>query len=421
MTIGVRDRPKLLYFTGRYRPDSMAVPVHAELVRALGERGWPGAIVTLGPADQRVSVARTDDGGLPIFSVATSHGALDRLLNRLSRRRWGYTYLLSASRRLRPWLGRVLAAAPDTILQVEMAFPMGAIVRRAVGGRGTRSVVTLRGGDVLLDPDGAYGYARSPRVRRELGHVFAWAGSVRAISPLLARRARDLGCPADKLAVVPTNIDALFYPTGPLSVVRAAARRGLAAELGLPPDAPLLLSGGRVLAIKGFDTLVTALPRVLARHPATHLVLYGPDRGNTTGALRAQIAAAGLTERVHILGEVPFAEQGRYLAAADLVAIPSTLDGFNKTGAEAAAHGTPLVVSTSAGIADYVAEWGAGRVVPPRDPAALAEAVAGLLGDREEWHAASAAAVRLSDECRTARVADGLAALYERIAPAVRA
>lgn len=403
----------LLYVTARYWPGSMAIPVHAELVRALATRGFPGAIVTLAPPGQRAPVAHVDDGELPVYRVAPSRHPLDRLVNRYAGRRYGYPYLLTAARYLRPWLARQLAAG--ALLQVELAFPPGALLRRAAAGRPARAVVSLHGGDVLVAADGSYGYARAAAVREELAEVFRWAAAVRAMSPLLARRAIELGCPPEKLVVIPPNVDAAFYPERPLPAVRAEARAAVAAELGLPPDARLLLSGGRALPIKGFDTLVAALPAVIAEHPATHLLLYGPDRGDTLAALRAQVARAGLDGRVHLLGELPFTGQGRYLAAADLAVIPSLLDGFNKLGAEAAAHGTPLVVSTAAGIADYVEQYEAGHTVPPGDPAALAREIVALLSYEGEWRAASAAAPRLAAICRTERVADELAALYRRV------
>ena len=99
------------------------------------------------------------------------------------------------------------------------------------------------------------------------------------------------------------------------------------------------------------------------------------------------MAALGLTDRVLFLGTLPFDGQGRFLAAADLSVIPSTLDGFNRHGIEAGAHGTPIVASTGAGIADFVRDYGAGRVVPSRDVAALATAINDLLTDREAWDA----------------------------------
>ena len=116
---------------------------------------------------------------------------------------------------------------------------------------------------------------------------------------------------------------------------------------------------------------------------------------------------------MRFLGTLPFDGQGRFLAAADLSIIPSILDGFNRHGVEAGAYGTPVVASTSAGIADYVAEYGAGRTLAPRDPATLAAAIGDLLADPDAWSAASAGAVRLADACRTDRIADQMAALYD--------
>jgi len=409
-----RDGAKLLYFTAAYRPGSMAIPVHTELLVALRARGYPSAIVTLAQPGQREPIAYEPDGELPVYRIAISRGLRDRLANRYARTRLVYPYLLTAARYLGPWLRARLAADPELLLQIEMAFPLGAVVRRALAGTAARTVVTLHGGDVLQpDDDTPYGYASAPATQRELRRVFAGVSRVRAMAPLLARAAEGFGCDPAKIATIPLNVSGGFYPTEPLPALRAASRGVVLAELGLPADARLLITSGRVLPIKGFDTLVDALPAVIARHPSTHLLLYGPDRGGTIDALRAQVAALGLGERVRFLGTLPFDGQGRFLAAADLSVIPSTLDGFNRHGVEAGAYGTPVVASTSAGIADFVAEYGAGRTLAPRDPATLAAAIATLLGDPVAWAAASAGAVRLADACRTDRVADALAALYD--------
>lgn len=412
------EKPKLLYFTAAYRPGSMAIPVHTELLAALAGRGYGSAIVTLAQPGQRERVLYAPDGDLPVYRVAISRTLLDRVANRYARTRLVYPYLLTVARYLRPWLRAQLAASPDLILQGEMAFPMGALLRRTLGRTPARTVVTLHGGDVLQADDGSsYGYAWSPAVQRELRAVFGWVGGVRAMSPLLARAAQGFGCDPRKIATVPLNTSAHFYPAEPLPALRARSRGEVLAELNLPAEARLLITSGRVLPVKGFDTLVDALPVVLAAHPTTYLLLYGPDRGGTIDALREQIARLGLNERVRLLGTLPFDGQGRFLAAADLSVIPSTLDGFNRHGVEAGAHGTPVVASTGAGIADFVVEYGAGRAVPPRDPAALAAAIVALLGDPGAWEAASTGAVRLADACRSEAVAAELVGLYERIAP----
>ncbi len=411
-----RDGARLLYFTAAYRPGSMAIAVHTELLAALAQRGYPSAIVTLASPGQREPIARVPDGALPVYRVAISRGWRDRLANRYARTRLVYPYLLTASRYLGPWLRARLAVDPGLILQAEMAFPMGAIVRRALGGRAARTVVTLHGGDTLQAADGStYGYAWSPAVQRELRLVFGSVERVRAMAPLLARAAAGFGCPPDKIAVVPLNVSEGFYPTVPLAAMRAASRRAVLAELNLPDDARLLITSGRVLPIKGFDVLVDALPAILARHPTTYLLLYGPDRDGTSDALRARVARLGLDARVRFLGTLPYDGQGRFLAAADLSVIPSILDGFNRHGVEAGAHGTPVVASTGAGIADFITAYGAGRAVPSRDIAALAVAVGDLLADPAAWSKASAGAILLADACRTARVADALVAIYDSL------
>jgi len=97
------------------------------------------------------------------------------------------------------------------------------------------------------------------------------------------------------------------------------------------------------------------------------------------------------------------------------VLVPSLYDGLNKTGIEAGAVGTPVVVSTAAGLADYVREFNAGAVVPPRDPAALAEAVTTLLTDSTAWSAASTGARTMAATFTLDRTADGMIRLYQRV------
>ena len=128
---GLHDGAKLLYFTAAYRPGSMAIPVHTELLAALKERGYPSAIVTLGLPGQRAPIELVPDGDLPVYRVAISRGWRDRLANRYARTRLGYPYLLTAARYLRPWLRSRLATDPDLILQVEMAFPRRGRASRA--------------------------------------------------------------------------------------------------------------------------------------------------------------------------------------------------------------------------------------------------------------------------------------------------
>lgn len=390
----------------------MAIPVHAELVRALTARGFAGAIVTLAPPGQREPVLAVPDGDLPVYRVSTGASIYDRLANRLSGRRFGYPYFATVTRHLRPWLARRVADCPRTIFQLELAFPGGAIGRRASQDLPMRAVVSLHGGDVLVARDDSYGFAREQKVVDELRRVLTWADATRAMSPLLAARARELGCPAARIATIPPNISDRFFPAEPLSRLRPRAARALRDRLRLPPDATILLASGRVLSIKGFETLLDALPRVRQAFPAARLVVYGPDRDEGIVRLRERAAALGVEDAFTHLGQMPFGEQGDLLAGADLAVVPSLLDGFNKFGAEAGASGTPIVATDASGIAHYVDACGAGRVVSAGAPESLATGIVELLLDREAWTQSSAGAVRLAALCRTDRVADQLAALY---------
>ena len=85
------------------------------------------------------------------------------------------------------------------------------------------------------------------------------------------------------------------------------------------------------------------------------------------------------------------------------------------TGVEAGGVGTPSIVSEAAGLADYVRDYGAGVVVPPRDPQALAAAILQLLGDDAAWQQASAGALRMAETFSLAHTADGILRLYERV------
>jgi glycosyltransferase involved in cell wall biosynthesis len=103
-----------------------------------------------------------------------------------------------------------------------------------------------------------------------------------------------------------------------------------------------------------------------------------------------------------------------------VICIPSVVEAMNRVTLEATVVGTPVVVSESTGIAAYLAPLGACLAVRPQSPAAIAEAVGRLLGDRALHEQVAAAALRASDGFRTERVAAEMLRLYESVAVARR-
>jgi glycosyltransferase involved in cell wall biosynthesis len=149
------------------------------------------------------------------------------------------------------------------------------------------------------------------------------------------------------------------------------ARGVLRGELGIPGGAPILLYVGRIASGKGIEHLLSAARELTE----THLVLVGPD--DRHGAID-QVRAAQATGRVHTLGAT--AEPPLHLyKEADVLCLPSAGESFGMAAAEAAAAGTPVVVTDRCGIASFFREGEA--LVISYGRTALLEAVRRVLGD----------------------------------------
>lgn len=175
--------------------------------------------------------------------------------------------------------------------------------------------------------------------------------------------------PRDKTDVVYPAVDYDFWNP------ERHAPRDLRAQLGLAADQRVALFFGRPGASKGIDTLVAAAES-LTSHPTRpcHLVLLlaHEPRGGRQWVVD-QVRERGLAARTTILDPVPRGELPSYLLAADCVVIPSLSEGFGYSAVEAATLGCRVVASSGHAVEEVVGPYV--RLVPPRDPQALAEAV----------------------------------------------
>ncbi|GGT82958.1 glycosyltransferase [Streptomyces coeruleorubidus] len=192
-----------------------------------------------------------------------------------------------------------------------------------------------------------------------------------------------MGIPPHKIGIVPCGVDPdRFSPKGP------AAPRG--------PYPHRLLQLGRLVPRKGAAVAVAAL----ARLPGTELVVVGGppadrlDDDPEVRRLRGIARDAGVADRVRFTGAVPSEQVPPLLRSADVVVCPADYEPFGIVPLEAMACGVPVVASAVGGQLDTVADPGTGRLVPPRDPEALARAVAGLLADPAARAACGAAGRR---------------------------
>ena len=155
----------------------------------------------------------------------------------------------------------------------------------------------------------------------------------------------------------------------------AESRRAARAELGIDDAAPLVLFMARLTRDKGVLDLARAFAHLDA--PAT-LVVVGPDEEGLRGEVRALAGAAAPRLRFVDYTNVP----ERYLAAADVLCVPSHREGFGSVLIDAAAAGVPAAASRIYGVVDAVVEGETALLFKPGDIDDLARQLTTLLSDR---------------------------------------
>ncbi len=150
-----------------------------------------------------------------------------------------------------------------------------------------------------------------------------------------------------------------------------------------PPEGATLLFFGLLRASKGLDLLLRALPTVAEAVPEVQLVVAG-DPLEPVEPLRALAVDLGVSARVNWrLGYLPYEEIPELMEEAAVVVLPYRKIESSGVLATALGHGRPAVVTNVGSLGSTVREFGAGLVVEPEDPAALAAACVSLLRDPE--------------------------------------
>ena len=232
------------------------------------------------------------------------------------------------------------------------------------GGLAGRPAARVLGLPVVHTPNGLIPSAPVLRVEALLARA---TDRVVAVSESEARLLRASGVPADRVVVVP---NASTPPdregAGPdVPDLRAAAG---------PGDGPVVVTVARLVRQKAPEVVAAAARLVAARRPDVRWLVVGD--GPLRDVVGTAAAAPPALRRVEHLPGV-----GRALAGADLLVLPSRYEGLPFVVAEAAAAGVPAVVTRVTGNVDAVRDGVTGLVVPPQDPAAVADAVLDLLAD----------------------------------------
>ncbi|MDT0304557.1 glycosyltransferase family 4 protein [Streptomonospora wellingtoniae] len=180
-----------------------------------------------------------------------------------------------------------------------------------------------------------------------------------------------------KVIVVPNAVDEAFLEPLPDG---AALRR----ELGAGEDGFVVGTTTSCYSYEGLDTLIDAVAELRRRGVAAHALIVGD--GPELGALRERAAAAGLGAAARFPGRVPADEVRRHHAALDVFAVPRRDERVGRLvtplkPVEAMAGGLPVVASDLQALREIVEPGATGELVPPQDPAELADCLEKLAAD----------------------------------------
>lgn len=216
-----------------------------------------------------------------------------------------------------------------------------------------------------------------------------------------------LGYDAARIRVIPNGIDLRRFAPNP------AARTRLRAELGLPVDTPLIGMAARFDPHKDHRNFLRAAALLHRQRPEVRFVLWGREISLQNPELAAWVRADGLEGVVHLLGLRD--DSAALTAALDLATLSSWGEAFPMVIGEAMACGVPCVSTDVGDAALLLGETG--RVVPRRDPQALAQAWGDLLALPPSAREAlgRAARQRVAERFGVEQMAGAYARLYEDI------
>lgn len=210
---------------------------------------------------------------------------------------------------------------------------------------------------------------------------------------------------AANITVIPHGIDVGRFPLADSSD-RHAARR----QLDIAPDAPVAAFVGRFDEPKNEGWMVDLAAAARPRLPKLMVLLVG--EGPREAALREAIRRADVTSMVRVLN---YREPLAIYQAADVVLLPSSLEGFSLVCAEAMSVGTPVLRTRTAGTREMIVEGVTGQSVPIDRDAFIEDSIA-MLGDRPALTRMGAAAARhIRDNLRLDQQVDRTLALYRRL------
>lgn len=376
-----------------YGPQIIASEVHSELGREFRAAGHEFAVLSLNDygsgGEAGAALFEGEAGIVPLHTIAFRAGPTRRLGRKVVGRLFKYAFFVELILGLVRFMRR--HRRDFDLAHVEAAYPLGAAWAIASWLAGVKwpFVLNLQGADVMSLPRYDYGYARYALPRLLLRLAFRRCTGVRANSEQTAQLAIELGADPVHVRVIYRNISDQIYPAHDLDTGANKQRQQqkLRARHNLK-DGPIVLALSRLHPFKGLDFLIRAVPLVRERWPDLNIMIGGPSRttpqfGDYRTYLEDLARQLGVEDNIFFTGKIDFAQSADYQAGADLLVVPSIVEALNKVVIEAAAVGTPSVITETTGIAVPALAGGVGISVKASDHEELAKAISTLLENDE--------------------------------------
>jgi teichuronic acid biosynthesis glycosyltransferase TuaC len=270
---------------------------------------------------------------------------------------------------LRRPLARLRRRFPFQLIDAHFGYPDGIAAARLARGFGVPYMITLRGNEPM--------HCENSSIRAAMSEALRGAARVITVSETLRQFAIGLGATPEIVKTIPNGIDStIFHPRD---------RQACRGKHGLGLEERIVLSAGSLIERKGHHRVVEAVAAVRREGMPVRLVIAGgPGReGRFEQEIRAAVRRHQLENAVTFTGQLDAETLAEWMAAADVLVLASTREGWPNVVHEAMGCGTPAIATDVGAIPDMIPSAEYGIVVPRGDAPALNNAL--LTALRRVW------------------------------------
>jgi len=194
--------------------------------------------------------------------------------------------------------------------------------------------------------------------------IFDYSSKIICLTRSDSMQIMKLGCPSDKICLIPNSVDTDFYKPDKYSL-----------------NNELIIWTGRMVPEKGLNYLIEAAIQILKDHKNIKFILVGS--GPLKNELKKEISSKNLDGNISVIGPVNSVKIKKLLGKASIFVFPSVKEGMPKSVLEAMSMGKAIVASDIPGVNDLITDNYNGFLVPPKNSVILGEKIETLLMDSE--------------------------------------